>query len=231
MVKAFTERDILDSIELRGTLEGLAARFAAERGVSARSLEPLKECLADLDQLVRQDPISVEAFSAYVTMNARFHALLTELSGSAPVIRADRPRLGDAVRFAERIRDGAVGAAGGAPDPADRAGPSPHRGRRHREPRGRPRRSHHARALPARRAQSAAGAAQPRAISICCRRWRCSNRPPTRSPPCALPNNGAGAPWMTIRDVTPDDPRIPLAARPGQVAALPARQPHRRQPC
>ena len=46
MVKAFTERDILDSIELRGTLEGLAARFAAERGVSARSLEPLKECLA-----------------------------------------------------------------------------------------------------------------------------------------------------------------------------------------
>ena len=87
MVKAFSERDILDSIELRGTLEGLAARFAAERGASARSLEPLKECLADLDQLVRQDPISVEAFSAYVTLNARFHALLTELSGSPPVIR------------------------------------------------------------------------------------------------------------------------------------------------
>jgi GntR family transcriptional regulator of vanillate catabolism len=87
MVKAFSERDILDSIELRGTLEGLAARFAAERGASARSLEPLKECLADLDALVRQDPVSVEAFSSYVTLNARFHALLTELSGSAPVIR------------------------------------------------------------------------------------------------------------------------------------------------
>lgn len=87
MVKAFTERDILDSIELRGTLEGLAARFAAERGASARSLEPLKECLADLDQLVGQDVVSEEAFSAYVTLNARFHALLNELSGSAPVIR------------------------------------------------------------------------------------------------------------------------------------------------
>jgi GntR family transcriptional regulator, vanillate catabolism transcriptional regulator len=87
MVKAFSERDILDSIELRGTLEGLAARFAAERGASARNLEPLKECLADLDQLVRQDPLSEEAFSAYVTLNARFHALLTELSGSAPLIR------------------------------------------------------------------------------------------------------------------------------------------------
>ena len=32
-------------------------------------------------------PVSVEAFSSYVTMNARFHALLTELSGSAPLIR------------------------------------------------------------------------------------------------------------------------------------------------
>ena len=58
---------MLDAIELRGTLEGLAARLAAERGASARSLEPLKECLAELDQLVRQEPMSVEAFSAYVT--------------------------------------------------------------------------------------------------------------------------------------------------------------------
>src|SRR5215510_8073011 len=87
MVKAFSERDILDSIELRGTLEGLAARFAAERGVSARDLEPLKECLNEIDGLVRQDPISVEAFSSYVALNARFHALLTELSRSPPLIR------------------------------------------------------------------------------------------------------------------------------------------------
>ena len=87
MVKAFTERDILDSIELRGVLEGLAARFAAERGVSARDLEPLKESLAELDKLVTQDVVSVEAFSSYVTMNARFHALLTELSRSAPLMR------------------------------------------------------------------------------------------------------------------------------------------------
>ncbi len=87
MVKAFSERDILDSIEVRGTLEGLAARLAAERGASARDLAPLKETLAELDVLVRQDQLSEDAFSAYVTLNARFHALLAELSGSAPVIR------------------------------------------------------------------------------------------------------------------------------------------------
>ncbi|AUC95187.1 MULTISPECIES: GntR family transcriptional regulator [Bradyrhizobium] len=87
MVKAFSERDILDSIELRGTLEGLAARFAAERGVSSRDLEPLKQCLNEIDDLVRQDPISMDAFSSFVALNARFHALLTELSRSPPLIR------------------------------------------------------------------------------------------------------------------------------------------------
>ncbi|WP_346295234.1 GntR family transcriptional regulator [Rhodopseudomonas sp. P1] len=87
MVKAFSERDILDSIELRGTMEGLAARLAAERGASVRQLEPLKQCLGDIDELVRQAPISVDAFSAYVALNARFHALLNELCGSAPVMR------------------------------------------------------------------------------------------------------------------------------------------------
>ena len=62
MVKAFSERDILEAIELRGTLEGLAARFAAERGVSARMLEPLKDNLAEIDDLVRRDTVSVETF-------------------------------------------------------------------------------------------------------------------------------------------------------------------------
>jgi GntR family transcriptional regulator, vanillate catabolism transcriptional regulator len=87
MVKAFSERDILEAIELRGTLEGLAARFAAERGVSARMLEPLKDNLAEIDELVRQDAVSVETFSAYVTLNARFHALLAELGSSGPLSR------------------------------------------------------------------------------------------------------------------------------------------------
>src|SRR5688572_30195727 len=34
-VRTFSERDVADAIELRGTIEGLAARLAAERGVAA----------------------------------------------------------------------------------------------------------------------------------------------------------------------------------------------------
>jgi GntR family transcriptional regulator of vanillate catabolism len=87
MVKSFSERDVLDSIEVRGTLEGLAARLAAERGVSVRDTEPMRECLGQIDELIAPLEISLDAFSAYVALNARFHALLAELSRSPPVIR------------------------------------------------------------------------------------------------------------------------------------------------
>src|SRR5260370_12042269 len=61
MVKSFTERDILDSIELRGVLEGLAARFPSEPGVSPRDLQPLKEPLAHLHELLPHNPASPDA--------------------------------------------------------------------------------------------------------------------------------------------------------------------------
>src|SRR3954453_13013958 len=41
VVREFTRADIDDSIELRGVLEGTAARFAAERGVSRREIKAL----------------------------------------------------------------------------------------------------------------------------------------------------------------------------------------------
>src|SRR5690554_6192221 len=37
-VRSFTEDDVWDAIEVRGTLEGLAARLAAERGASPQVL-------------------------------------------------------------------------------------------------------------------------------------------------------------------------------------------------
>ena len=44
-VRTFTERDVSDAIELRGTLEGLAARLAAERGCAPVLLVEARECL------------------------------------------------------------------------------------------------------------------------------------------------------------------------------------------
>jgi GntR family transcriptional regulator of vanillate catabolism len=85
-VRSFSERDVFDAIEIRGVLEGLAARFAAERGVPAEKLRPLETCRDELDQAVASGA-SEQAFSRYMALNARFHALIVELADSPPLAR------------------------------------------------------------------------------------------------------------------------------------------------
>lgn len=86
-VKAFSARDIHDAIELRGTLEGLAARLAAERGVDPEKLGRLSACVAGIDALMGAAEIDAELFSDYIALNADFHALLVELAQSPPISR------------------------------------------------------------------------------------------------------------------------------------------------
>ncbi len=77
--------DIIDSIEIRGVIEGTAARLAAERGADP---ELAAECRLVLDGLdaALADPGQVD-FDSYVTLNARFHVLVSRLAGSDVVAR------------------------------------------------------------------------------------------------------------------------------------------------
>jgi GntR family transcriptional regulator, vanillate catabolism transcriptional regulator len=86
VVRQFTRDDINDGIELRATLEGTAARFAAERLGSPAELEPLQETSAQLDEVVGDE--SIDAFVRYLTLNERFHATLVELAKSQTLARA-----------------------------------------------------------------------------------------------------------------------------------------------
>ncbi len=86
-VSAFTERDIHAAIEVRGTLEGLAARLAAERGLTHDDLSSLRQCLAELDELVLGAGVTPENFSSYVELNGRFHQLVIDLADSAILSR------------------------------------------------------------------------------------------------------------------------------------------------
>ncbi len=86
-IKAFSERDIYDAIELRGTLEGFAVRIAAERGVQGSVLAALKDNLAQFDDLVARPTLSVDDFSEYVEINAQFHALLIRAADSPVLAR------------------------------------------------------------------------------------------------------------------------------------------------
>ena len=86
-VREFSETDIGDAIELRGTLEGLAARLAAARGVPALLMSSLRDCLARIDALLAPPSLSEAAFAGYAEHNQRFHQLLAEAAGSAVVQR------------------------------------------------------------------------------------------------------------------------------------------------
>ena len=86
VVREFTYADIQDAIQLRGVLEGTAARLAAERLESPDELEPMRELSQEMEEIVR-DP-SVEAFVDYSDLNEDFHRALHALAKSPQLTRA-----------------------------------------------------------------------------------------------------------------------------------------------
>jgi GntR family transcriptional regulator, vanillate catabolism transcriptional regulator len=91
-VRTFSEADVADAIELRGTLEGLVARMAAERGASPGLLEQARRCLEEVDAVLQRPALDDEAFHRYVDWNQRFHNLLYEMAAS-PVIARELERV------------------------------------------------------------------------------------------------------------------------------------------
>jgi GntR family transcriptional regulator of vanillate catabolism len=85
-VKAFSEREVFEAIEIRGTLEGLAARLAAERGASPPKLQSAHDCLEAIDDVLRHDAVELD-ISRYVELNAQFHSILLDLAGSQSLVR------------------------------------------------------------------------------------------------------------------------------------------------
>ncbi len=86
-VRTFSERDISEAIELRGTLEGLCARLAAERGAPPVVLRNARECLEGIDAILKSGVLSDEDFSRYVALNEKFHQLLVEMAGSEVIAK------------------------------------------------------------------------------------------------------------------------------------------------
>lgn len=85
VVRDFTAADIADAIELRGVLEGTAARLAAERWSGAAALTPMREAVAVMDQLTSAEAMD---FAGYVSANEEFHAALQTLAASPMLDRA-----------------------------------------------------------------------------------------------------------------------------------------------
>ncbi|GEO84767.1 MULTISPECIES: GntR family transcriptional regulator [Alphaproteobacteria] len=77
-VRRFTVQDAIDAIELRGVLEGMVVRMAAERGVTAAGLSRLQGIVLELDDVVAAGPDLLD-IDRYADLNNAFHDGLLDL--------------------------------------------------------------------------------------------------------------------------------------------------------
>jgi len=82
VVRRFTLGEVFDGIEVRGLLEGAAARMAAERLENESELAALRSIQEEMDGL--GEPMS-ETFPDYLAMNDRFHEEVLRLAKSEPL--------------------------------------------------------------------------------------------------------------------------------------------------
>lgn len=84
-VASFSMDDIVDAIEVRGVLEGTAARIAAERGITPELATATETVLEALDAAIHH--AGEIDFERYVPLNAEFHRLLSHMPGSRTIER------------------------------------------------------------------------------------------------------------------------------------------------
>jgi len=88
-VRAFTVDEIGDAVEVRGVLEGLAARLLAERGASPEVLTQLTETVAEGRSLLapaERDPNVLVDARAWGRINQRFHEILCQAAGNRALL-------------------------------------------------------------------------------------------------------------------------------------------------
>jgi GntR family transcriptional regulator of vanillate catabolism len=85
VVRGFSTADIFDALDIRGVLEGLAARRVAERGISRVLVQALRQTLADGDHIFDKGQLEESDEARYADMNGRFHELIVAEAGSAMI--------------------------------------------------------------------------------------------------------------------------------------------------
>jgi GntR family transcriptional regulator, vanillate catabolism transcriptional regulator len=75
-VRSFSEADVRSAIEVRGTLEGLAVRHLAERGMPAEVRDSLRACIVEGGDILAKGHLIDEDVSRWSRLNKRFHDTL-----------------------------------------------------------------------------------------------------------------------------------------------------------
>lgn len=89
MVREFTEVDVRCAVEVRGVLEGLAARRLAEQGLSAALADELQVWIQKGRDLLAKGHLVERDADAWSELNRHFHEIIVGSAGS--------PVIGDAI--------------------------------------------------------------------------------------------------------------------------------------
>ncbi|MEJ2065317.1 MAG: GntR family transcriptional regulator [Reinekea sp.] len=84
-VSSVSSADIEDALEVRGVLEGLAARQAAEKGLSESQQAELTQLLQAGDKLFTHDCLTETDLEHYHAMNRRFHQIIIEAAQNSAI--------------------------------------------------------------------------------------------------------------------------------------------------
>jgi GntR family transcriptional regulator of vanillate catabolism len=89
-VRQFSVTEITNAVDVRGVLEGMAARQAAERGLTAANRSELQACIDEGRRLLEKAGAAGHVIDAarWVPMNARFHGALVEAAGNSTLVSA-----------------------------------------------------------------------------------------------------------------------------------------------
>lgn len=88
VVRAFSLKEIMDAYLIRGTLEGLACRLVAERGLDADAQQVLRACLERSTELLAGGSLTESGFIPWRDTNDRFHQQILKATESSTLIEA-----------------------------------------------------------------------------------------------------------------------------------------------
>lgn len=81
IVQEFSVEDVLSAFDVRGALEGLAARTAIERGLGRDAIDQLRACIAEGDALVNSGLCEAEDMRRWSLTNQVFHNTIIQAAG------------------------------------------------------------------------------------------------------------------------------------------------------
>jgi len=87
-VRQFTFSYIMNAYVVRESLEGLACRLAAEKGMNAEFRKEIETCLDEGDRLLSGNKLAPESREPWRQVNDRFHTLIVQCADNLPLQEA-----------------------------------------------------------------------------------------------------------------------------------------------